>query len=60
MSHFSSDEKMRWVAGRYIKKIEDRAYCLLGIFGVFMYLNYGEGEYAFVRLEREIHGSLRG
>lgn len=60
MSHFSTDEKMRWVAGRHTKRIEDRAYCLLGIFGVHMYLNYGEEDYAFVRLEREIQGLPRG
>jgi hypothetical protein len=60
ISDFSDQEKMRWVAGRDTKKVEDRAYCLLGIFGVYMYLNYGEGEYAFSRLKQEIRGSLKG
>jgi hypothetical protein len=51
---FSVDERLRWTQGRRTKKAEDRAYCLLGIFGVYMPLIYGEGENAFVRLEAEI------
>jgi hypothetical protein len=34
--------------------LEDRAYSLLGIFGVNMPLLYGEGEKAFIRLQEEI------
>lgn len=45
---------MRWTRGRGIKKKEDQAYCPLGIFNVFMYLNYGEGDNAFNRLTEEI------
>jgi hypothetical protein len=34
---------------------EDRVYCLLGIFGVFLPLIYGEGEeYATLRFKEEI------
>jgi Heterokaryon incompatibility protein (HET) len=60
LSHYSIDEKMRWVRGRETKKIEDRAYCLLGIFGVYTYLNYGEGDNAFIRLQQEIRCSSEG
>ena len=36
------------------------AYCLLGIFGVFTYLNYGEGrDNAFKRLKKVIEEDLR-
>ncbi|KIX02910.1 uncharacterized protein Z518_08853 [Rhinocladiella mackenziei CBS 650.93] len=59
MSHFSDDEKIRWAAKRHTKKIEDKAYCLLGIFGVFMSLRYGEGDNAFSRLEKKINRSAR-
>ena len=46
--------RMSWAAGRTTTKKEDMAYCLLGIFNVRMPLLYGEGEYAFIRLQREI------
>jgi hypothetical protein len=54
MSHFSVDERMRWAVKRDTKRKEDKAYCLLGIFNVFMALIYGEGENAFIRLKEEI------
>jgi hypothetical protein len=47
-------EKMSWAAGRLTTRKEDRAYSLLGIFGVNMPLLYGEGEKAFIRLQEEI------
>lgn len=47
-------EKMSWAAGRKTTRIEDRAYSLLGIFGVNMPLLYGEGERAFNRLQSEL------
>ncbi|KAJ9653656.1 hypothetical protein H2198_007167 [Neophaeococcomyces mojaviensis] len=53
LSQFSVAERMRWTQGRRTKRKEDQAYCLLGIFNVFMYLNYGEGDNAFVRLTEE-------
>ncbi len=46
--------KMSWAAKRKTTRIEDMAYCLLGIFGVNMPLLYGEGEKAFSRLQDEI------
>jgi hypothetical protein len=46
---------MRWTAGRTITVKEDEIYYLLGIFGVFLPLIYGEGEhYATLRLKEEI------
>lgn len=57
LQEFSVDERMSWVAGRKTAVEEDRAYCLLGIFGVFLPLIYGEGEeHAFRRLRRELPG----
>lgn len=49
------DLKMSWAANRRTTKVEDTAYCLLGIFDVHMPLIYGEGERnARKRLEQEI------
>lgn len=47
-------ERMRWASNRKTTRIEDRAYSLLGIFGIFMPVIYGEGSNAFVRLQEEI------
>lgn len=47
-------QKMFWAAGRQTTRIEDQAYCLLGIFDVNMPLLYGEGEKAFTRLQQQI------
>lgn len=44
----------RWIAKRETTRVEDLAYCLLGIFEVNMPLLYGEGQGAFVRLQEEI------
>jgi hypothetical protein len=46
--------RMSWAAYRKTTRVEDRAYSLLGIFGVNMPLLYGEGERAFLRLQEEI------
>jgi hypothetical protein len=46
--------KMSWAAGRSTTRVEDAAYCLLGIFDVNMPLLYGEGKKAFIRLQQEI------
>jgi hypothetical protein len=45
---------MSWAARRVTTRIEDNAYCLLGLFGVNMALIYGEGRRAFIRLQEEI------
>ncbi|MCJ1315265.1 hypothetical protein MMC15_000581 [Xylographa vitiligo] len=46
--------KMSWAATRKTTRIEDIAYCLLGIFNVHMPMLYGEGSRAFTRLQEEI------
>jgi hypothetical protein len=46
--------KMSWASHRETTRIEDTAYCLLGIFDVNMPLLYGEGQKAFLRLQEEI------
>lgn len=48
-------ERMRWTEKRNTTKTEDKAYCLLGIFDVFIPLIYGEGNNAWRRLQKEIH-----
>ncbi|KIW28440.1 uncharacterized protein PV07_08106 [Cladophialophora immunda] len=55
LAQFPIDEKLRWTERRETKKKEDGAYCLLGIFNVFMTLNYGEGDNAFCRLRGKIN-----
>ncbi|KAK0639810.1 heterokaryon incompatibility protein-domain-containing protein [Cercophora newfieldiana] len=47
-------ERMSWAASRETTRVEDKAYCLLGIFKVNMPLIYGEGARAFPRLQKEI------
>lgn len=55
LSEFSVEERRSWAAKRITTLKEDRVYCLLGIFGVFLSLIYGEGEaYATLRLMEEI------
>ncbi|KAI0123333.1 heterokaryon incompatibility protein-domain-containing protein [Xylariales sp. AK1849] len=51
---FSIAQRMSWAASRQTSRIEDIAYCLLGIFNISMGAIYGEGEDAFQRLQREI------
>ncbi|QYS99230.1 Ankyrin repeat-containing protein [Trichoderma simmonsii] len=47
-------QRMSWASRRKTTRIEDSAYCLMGIFGINMPLLYGEGERAFIRLQEEI------
>ena len=47
-------QRMSWASRRETTRLEDEAYCLLGIFGVSMPLLYGEGRNAFIRLQEEI------
>ncbi|KAE8164757.1 hypothetical protein BDV40DRAFT_310450 [Aspergillus tamarii] len=51
---FSTAQRMSWAAERQTTRVEDRAYCLMGLFGVNMPLIYGEREAAFIRLQEEI------
>lgn len=46
--------RMSWASERKTTRIEDTAYCLLGIFDVNMPMLYGEGDKAFLRLQEEI------
>ena len=46
--------RMSWASSRKTTRVEDVAYCLLGLFEVNMPLLYGEGEKAFQRLQHEI------
>ena len=53
--HWASIAKrMSWASSRKTTRVEDVAYCLLGLFRVNMPLSYGEGEKAFERLQHEI------
>ncbi|KAH9218265.1 heterokaryon incompatibility protein-domain-containing protein [Leptodontidium sp. 2 PMI_412] len=54
LSAISLAKRMSWAAGRTTTRVEDLAYCLLGIFEVNMPMIYGEGSRAFVRLQEEI------
>ncbi|KAK0654339.1 hypothetical protein QBC41DRAFT_332202 [Cercophora samala] len=54
LSVFSVAQKMSWAAKRKTTRVEDMAYCLLGIFDINMPLLYGEGKRAFARLQEEI------
>jgi hypothetical protein len=61
LAEFGVDERMAWASRRQTKLKEDAAYCLLGIFGIYMPLIYGEGrENAFSRLRRKIKKSQEG
>ena len=46
--------RMSWASSRQTTRLEDEAYCLLGLFGINMPLQYGEGAEAFIRLQEEI------
>jgi hypothetical protein len=59
LSTFDVSERLRWAENRKTQRKEDKAYCLLGIFNVFMPLIYGEGENAFMRLKQEIDKSSK-
>ncbi|KAI0487382.1 heterokaryon incompatibility protein-domain-containing protein [Xylaria cf. heliscus] len=45
--------KLSWASGRHTARVEDMAYCLLGLLDVNMPLLYGEGHKAFLRLQEE-------
>jgi Heterokaryon incompatibility protein (HET) len=58
LSLFSVSERMSWANTRQTKREEDKAYSLLGIFGIYMPLIYGEGmSSALRRLQEEIDKS---
>ncbi|KDR67362.1 hypothetical protein GALMADRAFT_42771, partial [Galerina marginata CBS 339.88] len=43
-----------WLSKRQTTRIEDMAYCLVGLLGVPLTIAYGEGEMAFYRLQVEV------
>ncbi|KFY17969.1 hypothetical protein V492_00249 [Pseudogymnoascus sp. VKM F-4246] len=60
-SDFDVVERMSWAAKRLTTKGEGRVYSLLGIFGVFLPIMYGEGqENALRRLQEEIDKKAKG
>ncbi|KAH7061027.1 kinesin light chain 1, partial [Paraphoma chrysanthemicola] len=61
LAEFSVEDRMSWAARRTTTLKEDKVYCLLGIFGVFLSLIYGEGEaYATLRLREAIERQQEG
>lgn len=50
----SAAQKLCWASRRETTRVEDEAYCLLGLFEVNLPLIYGEGRKAFRRLQEEI------
>ncbi|GAB1316317.1 hypothetical protein MFIFM68171_06527 [Madurella fahalii] len=54
LSDFAVARRMSWASMRVTTRVEDMAYCLLGIFEVNMSLIYGEGLKAFERLQTAI------
>jgi len=54
LENASVAQRMSWASKRETTRVEDLAYCLIGMFGINMPLLYGEGEGAFTRLQEEI------
>ncbi|KAK2606208.1 hypothetical protein QQS21_003379 [Conoideocrella luteorostrata] len=55
LSEFDVEERFKWAETRQTTHEEDSAYCLLGIFSIFMPLIYGEGKaHALRRLKKQI------
>ena len=47
-------KRLSWASRRETTRVEDMAYCLLGIFNINMTIAYGEGEGAFYRFQAAI------
>lgn len=47
-------QRFSWAAGREATRIEDEAYSLIGLFGLSLPMLYGDGEKAFMALQKEI------
>ncbi|PSS02401.1 heterokaryon incompatibility protein-domain-containing protein [Coniella lustricola] len=54
LTRISIARRLAWLAKRETTRMEDMAYCMLGIFDINLTLLYGEGVKAFVRLQEEI------
>ncbi|KAF8552622.1 hypothetical protein OG21DRAFT_1386438, partial [Imleria badia] len=57
---FDVAQRLSWAAGRRTTRIEDMAYALVGIFGIHMPVQYGEGRFAFQRLMEALLQRVRG
>ncbi|RPD73775.1 HET-domain-containing protein [Lentinus tigrinus ALCF2SS1-7] len=53
-TQFGIAQRMSWFRLRQTTRVEDEAYCLLGLFDIHMPPLYGEGRNAFRRLQEEI------
>ena len=53
-SKASIAQRMSWASKRETTRIEDEAYCLLGLFDISMPILYGERRQAFQRLQLEL------
>ncbi|EHK18897.1 uncharacterized protein TRIVIDRAFT_119408, partial [Trichoderma virens Gv29-8] len=54
LQQVSVGRRLSWAANRETTREEDLAYCLFGLFDVYMPLIYGEGGRAFLRLQEHI------
>jgi hypothetical protein len=55
LSEFTIFDRFSWAGNRQTTREEDGAYCLLGIFGIYMSLIYGEGkDNAIKRLQKSV------
>lgn len=57
---FDVAQRLSWAAGRRTTRIEDMAYALVGIFGIQMPVQYGEGKFAFQRLTEALLQRVHG
>ncbi|KAI0349952.1 HET-domain-containing protein [Trametes cingulata] len=46
--------RLSWASQRSTRRVEDQAYCLMGLFDIHMRVDYGEGDKAFQRLQQRI------
>jgi len=61
LSNFNIKERRSWAEDRKTTVEEDATYYLVGVFGVSIVPNYGEGkDHAFRRLDDEIHRMYKG
>ncbi|KAJ8115950.1 hypothetical protein OPT61_g2519 [Boeremia exigua] len=54
LSRFRAETVMGWAERRQTTRKEDAAYCMLGMFGVYMPLIYGEEDNALLRLKGKL------
>lgn len=59
LSDISVARRLSWASRRETTRLEDRAYCLMGLFDIHMPVLYGEGHAAFCRLQETILQKIR-